>query len=127
MFSEFCSISALSCSFEFVWWVGGGWWWWFPSDYLVSTQPQLWLFFCWGRGFFSIETPLFRQATFYLAELFRQGTFYLAELFRQTTFYLAELSCQIPFSYIKTMLNVCSRGRTVHINRFVNSKKCTID
>ena len=47
MFSEFCSISALSCSFEFVWWVGGGW---FPSDYLVSTQLQLWLFCCWGCG-----------------------------------------------------------------------------
>ena len=47
--------------------------------------------------FFSIETPLFRQATFYLAELFRQATFYLAELFRQATFYLAELSRQIPF------------------------------
>ena len=48
---------------------------------------------------FFIETPLFRQATFYLAELFRQATFYLAELFRQAMFYLAELSCQIPFSY----------------------------
>ena len=24
LFFEFCSISALSCSFEFVWWVGGG-------------------------------------------------------------------------------------------------------
>jgi len=37
---------ALSCSFEFVWWwvvvvVGGLWW--FPSDYLVSTQHELWL------------------------------------------------------------------------------------
>ena len=36
--------------------------------------------------FFSIETPLFRQATFYLAELFRQATFYLAELSRQIPF-----------------------------------------
>ena len=49
MFSEFCSISALSCSFEFV--VGG----WVvvvgvPSDYLVSTQLQLWLFCRWGCG-----------------------------------------------------------------------------
>ena len=26
--------------------VGGG----IPSDYLVSTQLQLWLFFCWGCG-----------------------------------------------------------------------------
>ena len=34
----------------------------------------------------SIETPLFRQATFYLAELFRQATFYLAELSRQIAF-----------------------------------------
>ena len=47
MFSEFCSISALSCSFEFVWWVWvGGWVGGIPSDYLVSTQLQLWLF-CW--------------------------------------------------------------------------------
>ena len=28
------------------WWVGG----WIPSDYLVSTQLQLWLFCCWGWG-----------------------------------------------------------------------------
>ena len=49
MFSEFCSISALSCSFEFVWWwwVGGGG---IPSDYLASTQLQLWLFCCWDCG-----------------------------------------------------------------------------
>ena len=27
------------------------WWWWvFPSDYLVSTQLQLWLICCWGCG-----------------------------------------------------------------------------
>ena len=43
MFSDYCSISALSCSLEFV-----GWW--FPSDYLVSTQLQFWLFCCWGCG-----------------------------------------------------------------------------
>ena len=48
--------------------------------------------------FFSIETPLFRLTTFYLAELFRQATFYLAELFHQATFYLAELFRQIAFS-----------------------------
>ena len=45
MFSEYCSISALSYSFEFVVVVvmSG-----IPSDYLVSTQLQLWLFCCWG-------------------------------------------------------------------------------
>ena len=48
MFSEFCSISALSCSFEFV--VVGGGWWVVPSDYFVSTQLKLWLFCCWGCG-----------------------------------------------------------------------------
>ena len=42
---------------------------------------------------------LFHQATFYLAELFCQATFYLAELFRQATFYLAELFCQIAFQF----------------------------
>ena len=45
--------------------------------------------------FFSIKTPLFRQAIFYLAELFRQATFYLVELFRQAMFYLAKLFRQI--------------------------------
>ena len=34
------------CFFQFF--LGG--WWWFPSDYLVSTQLQLWLFCCWGCG-----------------------------------------------------------------------------
>ena len=33
MFSEFCSISALSCSFEFVWW-----WWWY-SQRLLCLNP----------------------------------------------------------------------------------------
>ena len=47
--------------------------------------------------FFSIEMPLFRQATFYLAELFCQATFYLAKLFRQATFYLVELFRQATF------------------------------
>ena len=41
--SEFCSISALPCSFEFLWVVVV-----VPSDYFVSTQlPPLWLFCCW--------------------------------------------------------------------------------
>ena len=51
--------------------------------------------------FFSIETPLFRHATFYLAELFRQATFYLAELFCQATFYLAELFRQAMFYLVE--------------------------
>ena len=43
MFSEFCSISALSCSFEFVWWwcgCGCGWvgGWWY-SQRLLSLNP----------------------------------------------------------------------------------------
>ena len=45
-FSEFCSISALSCSFEFlvvVVVVGG-----VPSNYFVSTQLQLWLLLLLG-------------------------------------------------------------------------------
>ena len=40
MFSEFCSFSALSCSFEFVWWCG--WWWcgwWWDSQRLLSLNP----------------------------------------------------------------------------------------
>ena len=47
MFSEYSSISALSCSFEFVWVVvvGG-----IPRNYLVSTQLQFGLFCCWGCG-----------------------------------------------------------------------------
>ena len=45
MFSEFCSISALSCSLWW-WWVGVG----VPSDYFVSPQLQLLLFCCWGCG-----------------------------------------------------------------------------
>ena len=45
MFSEYCSISTLTCSFEFVWVMGG-----IPSSYLVSTQLQFWLFCCWGWG-----------------------------------------------------------------------------
>ena len=40
--SQFCSIFALSCRFEFLWWVG------VPSDYFVSTQLQLSQFCCWG-------------------------------------------------------------------------------
>ena len=38
MFSEFCSISALSCSFEFLvgGWVGGGWWY---SQWLLCLNP----------------------------------------------------------------------------------------
>merc|ERR1712189_161823 len=49
LFSEFCSISALSFSFEFL--VVGGWWVVVvPSDYFVSTQLQLWLFCCWSCG-----------------------------------------------------------------------------
>ena len=67
MFSEFCSISALSCSFEFLWWwVGGG----VPSDYFVSTQLQLWLFCCWGCGccwavkIFGRDLAAMTQATF---------------------------------------------------------------
>ena len=43
--SEFCSISALPCSFEFLWVVVV-----VPSDYFVSTQLHLWLFCCWGCG-----------------------------------------------------------------------------
>ena len=77
------------------------------------AEPHMEISFWFGKGdipnekirlpppltcFFSIETPLFRQATFYLAELFRQATFYLAELFHQATFYLAELFRQIAFS-----------------------------
>ena len=51
LFSDYCSISALSCSFEFCGGgcgvgVDGG----IPSDYFDSTQLQLWLFFCWGCG-----------------------------------------------------------------------------
>ena len=42
---------------------------------------------------------MFRQATFYMAELFRQATFYLSELFRQATFYSAELFRQIAFLF----------------------------
>ena len=45
---EYCSISDLSCSFEFVWVVGGSGG--VPSDYFVSTQLQLLLFCCWGCG-----------------------------------------------------------------------------
>ena len=40
MFSKYCSISSLSCSFEFVWVVGcggGGWWW--CSQRLLSLNP----------------------------------------------------------------------------------------
>ena len=44
LFSEFCSISALSCSFEFVWVVV------VPSDYFVSSKLQLLLFCCRGCG-----------------------------------------------------------------------------
>ena len=44
LYFEFCSISALSCSFELLCWVGGGGG--VPSDYFVSTQLQLWLFYC---------------------------------------------------------------------------------
>ena len=58
--------------------------------------------------FFSIETPLFRQATFYLAELFRQATFYLAELFRQATFYLAELFRQATFYLAELFRQIAS-------------------
>ena len=47
---------------------------------------------------------VFRQVTFYLAELFRQAKFYLVELFRQTTFYLAELYCQIAFLIILDLI-----------------------
>ena len=36
MFSEVCSISALSCSFKFVWWWCG--WWWY-SQRLLSLNP----------------------------------------------------------------------------------------
>ena len=36
---EFCSTSALSCSFEFIVVVVGG----IPNDYFVSTKLQLWL------------------------------------------------------------------------------------
>ena len=45
MFSEFCSIFALSCSFEFVWW------WWY-SQRLLSLNPTtvIWLFSCSGCG-----------------------------------------------------------------------------
>ena len=46
MFSEFCSISALSCSFKFLVVVVVM----VPSDYPISTQLQLWLFCCWGCG-----------------------------------------------------------------------------
>ena len=40
MFSEFCSISALSCSFEFLV-VVGGWWWWVGggSQRLLCHKP----------------------------------------------------------------------------------------
>merc|ERR1712189_75966 len=59
LFSEYCSISALSYSFEFL--VVGGW---FvvvvPSDYFVSTQLQLWLFCCWGCGCCWAVTLFFR-------------------------------------------------------------------
>ena len=40
--------------------------------------------------FFSIETPLFRQATFYLAELFCQTKRSMAELLRQIKRSVAE-------------------------------------
>ena len=45
-------MSALSCSFEFVVGVGGGWWVVVvvSSDYLVSTELELWLFYCRGCG-----------------------------------------------------------------------------
>ena len=42
MFSECGSISTLSYNYEFLWWGV------VPSDYLVSTQLQFWLFCCWG-------------------------------------------------------------------------------
>ena len=70
------------------------------------AEPHVEISFWFGKGdipnqtsslnvFFSIEAPLFHQATIYLAELFRQAMFYLAEQFRQAMFYLAELFRQI--------------------------------
>ena len=48
--NDFCFLtSALSCSLEFVVGGGGGGGG-VPSDYSVSTQLQLWLFYCLGCG-----------------------------------------------------------------------------
>ena len=73
MFSEFCSISALSCSFEFV--VGG----WVvvvgvPSDYLVSTQLQFWLFCCWGCGCCGAVIPATIRGLFWKIQNLRGDT-----------------------------------------------------
>ena len=46
----FLVLPALSCRFEFLWMVGGECGWVVPRDYFVSSQLQLWLFCCWGRG-----------------------------------------------------------------------------
>ena len=40
LFSEYCSISALSCSFEFLVVVGGGWWWWWWFPAITLSQPN---------------------------------------------------------------------------------------
>ena len=76
LFSRYCSILALSCSFEFVWW----WlvWLWFPSEYLVPTQLQFWLFCCWDCGcYWAVTKMLFPFKIPILRELFRYPYYHI--------------------------------------------------